>query len=372
MQYYKNHNIKKILSDSESVKAFKEKEVFRCANAFSLIAFIFLIIFGIKTFLANLTSYSIILFLFASMLGASYLTFGRKRNPSIHVFLIVFMMGVLCLFLLYTGGEAGSGLLWYFVFPSLALFLLGINSGLLAIFLLFLSSSLLLLFIGTGFDTFLYSPQMIERAIAVFVAITIMACFYEYSRNQYSGEVLNLYQQKEAAARTDYLTNLPNRRYMQECLEYEMHRSRRSKKPFSLLLCDIDDFKNINDQFGHHYGDHVLCEFSNLLGSSLRTQDKVGRWGGEEFLVLLPETARDGAINIAEQLRQKVEQLKINFEQESIQITTSIGVVEAHDLFDINFLLQKVDENLYLAKSRGKNKVVSDIHNLTDSLSLKA
>lgn len=153
---------------------------------------------------------------------------------------------------------------------------------------------------------------------------------------------------------TDALTGLPNRRRIYNVLEQEMDRARRYGGPLSLVLFDIDDFKKVNDTLGHDAGDAVLTEISDLLGRCRRSTDQLGRWGGEEFVLVAPETDREEAVRLAERLRTVVEDH--HFEAAG-KLTASFGVTVFHEEDDLASLVKKADVNLYTAKSRGKNRV---------------
>ena len=121
------------------------------------------------------------------------------------------------------------------------------------------------------------------------------------------GELLTLKETLEVYANRDSLTALLNRRGMNECIETEKSRFERNRLPFVLIMSDIDHFKNINDTYGHDVGDKVLVEISRILKQSLRRQDYLSRWGGEEFLILLSETDLEGGLAVTEKFRKEVE-----------------------------------------------------------------
>jgi diguanylate cyclase (GGDEF)-like protein/PAS domain S-box-containing protein len=159
-------------------------------------------------------------------------------------------------------------------------------------------------------------------------------------------------------ATVDSLTGLANRRAFIEQVDREITRLRRTANHASILMIDIDHFKNINDQHGHAAGDAVLKELSELFRSRLRKSDVAGRLGGEEFSVLLPETGIEGALIVAEHLRQQVDDLDVKFENKKLKFTISIGVAEidAKDS-DSKLVLAHADYAMYQAKQDGRNKV---------------
>lgn len=159
----------------------------------------------------------------------------------------------------------------------------------------------------------------------------------------------------------DYLTGLVNRQCFQERLEAELVRVRRYGQATSLLLMDVDHFKKVNDLFGHDAGDHVLKALSTQVLAQVRAVDMVGRWGGEEFTVLLPETGRDEACDVAERIRKAVEQQGFDYRDNSFGVTVSIGVAELDAKKDrIELAMRRVDEALYQAKHGGRNRVICD------------
>jgi two-component system cell cycle response regulator len=155
----------------------------------------------------------------------------------------------------------------------------------------------------------------------------------------------------------DGLTQVHNKRYLHETLEREIPRGRRHGRPLSVLMFDIDHFKKINDGYGHLAGDYVLKEMATLVKSRLRPDDVFGRYGGEEFCALLPETPISGAGAIAEDLRRRVHEKRFVFENEHIVVTVSIGGAELLPDMDANGLIKAADEKLYESKRTGRNRV---------------
>ncbi|MCL1915523.1 MAG: diguanylate cyclase [Desulfovibrionaceae bacterium] len=163
--------------------------------------------------------------------------------------------------------------------------------------------------------------------------------------------------QLRLTAGTDMLTQLPNRRTALERLDMEIVRYKRSKAVFSLLLVDLDHFKNVNDTWGHEAGDKTLVVIAARLKSLLRGQDTVARWGGEEFLIILSETPEKSALIVAEKLRAGVEAVPVDIGTEQITLTASIGVAEFHPGRDVAFSIKIADDALYNAKKSGRNRV---------------
>lgn len=157
--------------------------------------------------------------------------------------------------------------------------------------------------------------------------------------------------------RTDRLTELSNRGYWEECLEQEFLREQRSGGESSLIIFDIDHFKKVNDTYGHQAGDEVIREVARILRTTARETDFPGRYGGEEFVLLLPDTPAEGAYEVAERLRKKLEATSISYEQLKLQVTISLGIsVFTPDLVSAHQWLERADQALYLAKNSGRNQ----------------
>lgn len=157
---------------------------------------------------------------------------------------------------------------------------------------------------------------------------------------------------------TDDLTRIPNRRLVSQLIEKEIINCNKSNAEFSLAIVDIDLFKDINDDFGHNIGDKVLSLFAQLLDENLSEKHNVGRWGGEEFLIILKETNLKQAQKIMDGLRVKISQHKFLINNLSIQFTVSIGLSQyQNDKDNLESLFIQADKALYKAKKQGRNKV---------------
>ncbi len=172
-------------------------------------------------------------------------------------------------------------------------------------------------------------------------------------------ENARLHGQVQRQAVTDELTGLANRRSFLARLEAEIVRSRRSGSPLGIVLSDLDDFKRVNDTYGHAAGDLALRSFAAIVRSNSRDVDLPVRLGGEEFAVLLPDTDLDGAAQLAERIRESLESASIDYEDAHISLTASFGVSCFPATANAEDLLTDADRRLYDAKRRGKNTVVS-------------
>jgi diguanylate cyclase (GGDEF)-like protein len=169
-------------------------------------------------------------------------------------------------------------------------------------------------------------------------------------------ELVRRYVELERVSRTDTLTGIPNRYHLDEQLGAQVSAARRHRQPLSVLILDIDNFKRINDRFGHLAGDTILREFTARLNATLRLEDVAGRWGGEEFLVILPNTDAAGALLLGERIRNSVSAAPMPIGDEAVFLTVSGGTATARDESP-DELIRRADEALYRAKHGGRNRI---------------
>lgn len=162
----------------------------------------------------------------------------------------------------------------------------------------------------------------------------------------------------ELMATTDYLTGLLNRRKMYKKLNEEKNRFERNKREFSVIIADIDYFKKFNDTYGHECGDFVLVQISNLIKSTLRKPDIVCRWGGEEFLLLLPETNSSQATNVIERVRKSISDKNFSYNDMELSVTLTFGICTFDQNMNIDECIASADHALYIGKKQGRNCVV--------------
>jgi diguanylate cyclase (GGDEF)-like protein len=183
------------------------------------------------------------------------------------------------------------------------------------------------------------------------IALGVISIYFRFAS-------IDVEREMEALAMTDALTKLPNRRRMRELLESERVRCARQGRPFGVVLADVDAFKEINDTRGHDGGDHVLAELGAVLRRVLRRQDAVARWGGEEFLFLLPDTDLHGAGIVAEKLRAAVAESQFAFAGRPVPVAMTFGVAVCTRETSLEDCIQRADKALYSGKHHGKNQVV--------------
>ncbi len=167
-------------------------------------------------------------------------------------------------------------------------------------------------------------------------------------------------------SRQDTLTGLYNRRVLEEVLEKESNRSQRTKRGFGIAIADIDNFKHVNDTYGHDCGDLVLKELAKVFLKGIRSTDTMGRWGGEEFLFIFPETTCQGAMIVIERIRSQVEALKLEYNGQPIKVSTTIGLSYHHGDAESAVMITEADKALYKGKHNGKNQVLCYQDSCTD------
>jgi diguanylate cyclase (GGDEF)-like protein len=201
------------------------------------------------------------------------------------------------------------------------------------------------------FPTAMQSAVFLAAATA---AIVSTFGFMMLHKERSDGEALRM-------ATIDPLTGAYNRRTFHDIAERELARARRAGQPLSIILVDIDHFRPVNEQHGNRAGDEVLRRVADLIRTALRKEDMLVRYGGEEFLVMLPEVPGPGAVVVAGRIRKAVEAEPIQVDEQSLRMTVSVGVSARLDEGpeSIENLLARADEALALAKQRGRNRVVA-------------
>ncbi|MBU2277352.1 MAG: GGDEF domain-containing protein [Gammaproteobacteria bacterium] len=257
--------------------------------------------------------------------------------------------------LVYQGGYENTALYWVFPFPAIIFGLLGSKVGLQI-------NGLLMLILGV----MLYQPHLlvaqykdaeISRFLASMATVIAVGWINEHFRERSHNAMELLQRSKETQANTDALTHLANRRFVDEVLPQHFALQPEHFFPLAVIIADLDHFKHINDSFGHDQGDLVLQQIAMLFRQKLRTEDIACRYGGEEFLLLLPKTSLKDAMRVADKIRAGIAQRRLLTDHPDLVITCSFGVAMAQN--DIEFLqtIKLADQRLYLSKSNGRNQV---------------
>ena len=205
-------------------------------------------------------------------------------------------------------------------------------------------------------ERFEMAGTVVFLMLAAFVSTMLGRVMEAANRRAFT---LELEQKRDA--RTDALTGLDNRRAMLERGRGEVKLALRTGAPVSVIVCDLDHFKNINDKYGHEAGDAALVRTAQVLRAALRESDALGRWGGEEFISVLPATNATGAREVAERMRLAIEAMQ--FDNVPERTTISLGVATSQATADAglewDLLIKEADQRLYRAKNEGRNRVVS-------------
>lgn len=239
------------------------------------------------------------------------------------------------------------------ILTTFALTLLTLKGGreLLAIYAAPFALSILTLW-QAGVDMRAVAMKLVDPLMMLIIAVFISELFHRIRRHsaRLEGELARL-------AGLDTLTGLHNRRFLESRTAAELARAQRHDAPFSVVIGDLDHFKRINDHYGHNIGDQVLREVAKCIRDNLRQEDLAVRWGGEEFLLLLPGLDEAGALQVAEKVRRILAQATLQCDDHEISVTISLGVAEyaGEDSF-IN-LVRRADEAMYRAKAEGRNRV---------------
>jgi len=204
--------------------------------------------------------------------------------------------------------------------------------------------------INIGASDFVIKPVRLEELLLRLKRVL--------KERELTNERIRMMEKLQKLAITDGLTRLYNSRSFYSQLEQEIDRIKRYRHPLTLLLLDIDHFKDYNDRYGHLEGDKVLVRFSQIIRSCLRTNDSAYRYGGEEFTVILPETAGEEARTVAQRIRAALEAEPFTPKDgEVVTVTISIGVTEYHPEEELVTFIQRADEAMYRSKRSGRNKV---------------
>ncbi len=225
-------------------------------------------------------------------------------------------------------------------------------------FLALLVGGLSLLVAQSG-NPFFPDVSLVLAALVLGMAVTVRQYLAQGETLHLQRELQGAHDQLAQLASLDSLTEIANRRAIDGILGHEVRRAQRYGRRLSVLFFDIDHFKRVNDRWGHPVGDQALKEFAAIAGAGLRPADALGRWGGEEFLAVLPETGRAEAMQTAERIRVEVERHRFSYENDA-RLTCSIGVSSYEDdVADPSTLLDRADAAMYAAKRSGRNRVAA-------------
>ncbi|WP_331461448.1 GGDEF domain-containing protein [Pseudoalteromonas sp. SWN166] len=293
----------------------------------------------------------------SSFVYLSAFNIGRGVEKSATV--ILYNLYALMFYLVLTGGAQGTGPIWIFIVSPVTYSIRGLKRGTFDI-VLFLSAIVLGFYCADTFNIYDYNPEQFPiRIILAFIIVASLSGYYEFSREKYSSKLIALSKKNEFLATIDPLTNLPNRRYAMNKLVTFKTELTKNHIPFVILLADVDNFKKINDQFGHDFGDEALIHLAKTFERSIPKDAIASRWGGEEFLIAIPNAAIEDAEEIAEKIHHSLKSSAVKQLSHSVKLTISIGAISAGVERSIDLDIKLADELLYKAKEQGKNRTCS-------------
>jgi len=361
-----------IRDSSSGYQATREREdaqVSRVLTWLSLAAVLCLFGIGSKAWYSGHSHHALTLWAFIFPVLANMIWFARTGNRDVQKTVLLIVVSALFTYLIASGGESNTGPLWFYVFPPLLFFLTNLKTGTMILLLVYLVAVIVFQYPSLPFVLAEYSSDFKIRFFVTLTFESIFCFVLEASRLKARNELLDLAQTHEHASKTDELTGLSNRRDILNRLSEEFSRYQRSGHHFSTVLIDLDLFKNINDQYGHSAGDEALKQFAKLVQSVIRQTDVAARWGGEEFLLLLPDTSLIPALTLAERLRSEVARNHFSFHGQSLPITMSAGVCSIAQADSIGTMLKQADMQLYSAKAAGRNRIAPRVRSNTDTQS---
>jgi diguanylate cyclase (GGDEF)-like protein len=286
-------------------------------------------------------------------------SFPRWQN------LIAFCLVILYFHILITGGHKNSGLVWLLTLAPPLFFVLGSKKAIYWYgIVLLITAGLFFVFPVQQIDHALMPTDIAVvkwRMLGVMSLIGLYTFVLESERSKLIYELVSQQDKMRNVAMLDQLTGLENRRTMVEKLGLQERRCEEQDEYYSLIMCDIDHFKHINDLYGHQVGDLVIVEVARSLKLQLREYDTVARWGGEEFLIVLPGTNLEGATEVANKLLQALDEVTIRHGDAEIRPSMSFGVAHADRDVRAYDCLRVADNRLYEAKRRGRHRVISGL-----------
>ena len=324
-------------------------------NYMLVVSIIVFTVFTILNIFIFTSIYLVILNIVAVIISCSVLFYFHKLQKLETTALITISFLILTLLIYFNIKEYEDyALYWIAVVPPVAYFLLGKKKGriITLTFLGYMTFFILNRFQGWVQESF--TTDSIYNIIIASLVIKLVISYYELSREEAFIALKSKNDELTKLSTHDTLTGLYNRFKLDQVLDYEVNRGIRSNESFSVILGDLDRFKFINDTYGHLKGDYILVKIAGIIKDSCRQTDTVGRWGGEEFLIICPNTNLRGAVTLAEKIRSKIE----NYQFEGIeQVTISLGVTSYSTGDTIEMIIKNADRALYNAKENSRNKV---------------
>jgi len=321
----------------------------------SYIGALIILFFAITNYDENNNTLSLVLLCSAFFIFINAFISHFTNQFQLSCYIGCFCIAALMLQLLISGGYENTALYWMYPFPLVFFALLNYKVGLILNLALWFALTVLL-----------YNPELLvaqyrDTELTRFSAsllITILIGFLsEYYRFRSHKELSDINLEKQQQANTDVLTGLPNRRFIESCYIKHLQELKNTQEPLTLVMIDIDHFKNVNDTYGHDIGDEVLCFIAQHLKDNLRKNDVAVRVGGEEFLLFLPQTSLKNSIRVADKIRLLIQRNTFKHKNISINVTASFGLSRYEQTNELDSAIKLADQQLYKAKESGRNCV---------------
>lgn len=336
-----------------------EYAAFVFCGIYCAVAIAVLILFGVAAMVRGETVYAFVIFGFALTTAVSYGGIWISRHYFLAQHLIAALMGVLCLYLFYTGGTEGSGPVFYMAFPMVAVFLQGFILGsvyivVLAVLTVFLYATSLM-----GFDRELYDFVFISRIATVYAITSFLAVFYSYYRYLSERELLFIYEDLEQLTFADQSTGVANRNLIEKLLNSEYKRFKRYGIKFSIMLVSINSYGRVSSQYGQEAGDLMFNDVATIIQEEIREPDIPALWERDVFVILLPHTGKESGRLVAERICNKISEHDFFIGSKNEKAIASVGLAEVSEN-DLSSIIQKLELLHYEATKQPNNSIISD------------
>lgn len=341
----------------QKLDMINERNRFLSINFLTILGSLVLLIFSVNSFIKG----DYILggtILFTAIAGLTNLVyFYYTRNFNFSATLLGSLTVFFCLYLVLSGGSNNTGPIWVYPLMAVAIFMNKVKQG-VAFFVVFMGVCCFLIYQADGNTVHqIYTYDASIRFVISLSILSIFSIFIGYLQEKSQKNLNSLQLKLEETANIDSLTQLYNRHFIVENFLEDKNFNPVLCEGSSLVLIDIDNFKSINDNHGHQAGDYALKMVSETLKSGVRKGDIISRWGGEEFLIILANTPIEVAYQRAERFRRLIENQEFIYQQNSYDLTISLGVARITQTQPASHIFNDADAKLYKAKHSGKNKV---------------
>ena len=324
-------------------------------NATLIVLSIVCLFFAILNFLENDVPFVVLLDLIIMICAIlTIANFHKTDNIKITSFLTTILLTFLIAIYFYFVENRNFGLFWFSIYPPFTYLIFGRKKG--RIYTLTFGSIILTYVILSykSWEPAVFDYQSLINIIAAVICLSLLVVFYENSRKTAEDAIIIKNKELEIMSITDRLTGLYNRHKLDIALNEFLSKSDNCNNIFSIIIADIDYFKSFNDTYGHLYGDKVLVDLASIIKTTAYDNDIVGRWGGEEFLIICPGLNNEGVKELALKMLDNISNYKT---KDNKKVSMSFGIATCKKNESIDMLLQRADASLYCSKDKGRNMV---------------